>query len=327
MRVLIRAFGNPIVRLALVLAMMILTSTWAMTLLEGMAWPDALWWTVVTMTTVGYGDLSPSTAAGRAVAVVLMVTGIGIVSMLTALVASALVERRLRRNRGMDTYELEYHIVICEWNPRAREVLREIRSDRRTATTPVVLIADVPEKPDPDADLYFVRGTVDDETLRRAAVTAAATVVILGDDRLDVVARDARAVLAALTVESINRDVYTIVELVDAANVQFCERANANEVIVASEFNTMLLSRAALDHGVSGVVSDLLSTRRGNNLAKIPTPDALVGARFFDAFCHLKQAQNSIVLGIQQAAGGKVVSNPPADYEIHAGDMLIVVME
>ncbi|MQA91063.1 MAG: cag pathogenicity island protein Cag26 [Gemmatimonas sp.] len=279
------------------------------------------------MTTVGYGDLSPSTGAGRAVAVVLMVAGIGSVSMLTALVASALIERRLRHNRGMETYELEQHIVISEWNPRAREILREIRSDRRAATAAVVLIADLPEKPVADPHLYFVRGTVDEETLRRAGVAGAATVVILGDDGLDIVARDARAVLAALTVESINREVYTIVELVDAANVQFCERANVDEVIVASEFNSMLLSRAALDHGVSKVVSDLLSTRRGHNLAKIPTPDTLVGAHFFDAFCQLKQAQNSIVLGVQQAAGGKVISNPPADYEIHAGDMLIVVME
>ena len=50
--------------------------------------PDALWWAMVTVTTVGYGDTYPVTAAGRGVAVVLMLTGIGLIGVLTATVAS-----------------------------------------------------------------------------------------------------------------------------------------------------------------------------------------------------------------------------------------------
>lgn len=49
---------------------------------------DALWWAFVTSTTVGYGDISPSTAAGRIVAVILMLFGIGLVSMLTGTIAT-----------------------------------------------------------------------------------------------------------------------------------------------------------------------------------------------------------------------------------------------
>ena len=47
---------------------------------EGQSLVDGLWWTMVTLTTVGYGDLSPATAGGRMVAVSLMLTSIGIVS-------------------------------------------------------------------------------------------------------------------------------------------------------------------------------------------------------------------------------------------------------
>jgi voltage-gated potassium channel len=55
---------------------------------------DALWWAVVTVTTVGYGDKYPVSAGGRGVAVVLMLTGIGLVGVLSATVASYFVEQR-----------------------------------------------------------------------------------------------------------------------------------------------------------------------------------------------------------------------------------------
>lgn len=56
--------------------------------------PDALWWAVVTVTTVGYGDHYPVSAAGRGVAVMLMLVGIGLIGVLTATVASFFLERQ-----------------------------------------------------------------------------------------------------------------------------------------------------------------------------------------------------------------------------------------
>lgn len=61
-------------------------------LFEGTSLVDGLWWTVVTLTTVGYGDLSPGTPGGRATAVVLMVTSIGVVSFITANIAAFFIE-------------------------------------------------------------------------------------------------------------------------------------------------------------------------------------------------------------------------------------------
>jgi voltage-gated potassium channel len=55
---------------------------------------DALWWAVVTVTTVGYGDKLPVTGAGKFVAVALMLTGIGLVGVLTATVASFFVQQQ-----------------------------------------------------------------------------------------------------------------------------------------------------------------------------------------------------------------------------------------
>ena len=56
-------------------------------------WPDGLWWAITTVTTVGYGDKVPVTAGGRAVAVVLMFTGIALVSVITASLATYFVRQ------------------------------------------------------------------------------------------------------------------------------------------------------------------------------------------------------------------------------------------
>ena len=55
---------------------------------------DAIWWAIVTVTTVGYGDRYPVTPGGRGVAVVLMLVGIGLIGVLTATVASYFVEQK-----------------------------------------------------------------------------------------------------------------------------------------------------------------------------------------------------------------------------------------
>ncbi len=63
------------------------------------SYPDALWWAIVTVTTVGYGDRTPVTAGGRVVATVLMLLGIGLIGVLTATVASVFVKEHTDANK------------------------------------------------------------------------------------------------------------------------------------------------------------------------------------------------------------------------------------
>jgi voltage-gated potassium channel len=257
-----------------------------------------------------------------------MVSGIGILALLTASIASVLVTWQLRKERGMSSYNFEKHIILCEWNHRAREVLQELRSDQRVETAPIVLIAEIDMKPVDDDHLFFIQGSLNEENLSRANLEKASTVIILGDDSLDPSARDAKVVLATLTVETLNPKVYTIVELVDGANAQHCERANANEIIVGSEFNSKLISRATIDHGISKVLADLLSSRLGNNdLFKIAVPESMANQSFIEIFSEMKRANNIIVLGIQKINEGEIVSNPPADYQVKGDDHLIIISE
>ena len=63
---------------------------------------DALWWAITTVTTVGYGDITPVTPEGRLVAVVLMLAGIGVIGVFTATVASLLFEEQQTQNPETD---------------------------------------------------------------------------------------------------------------------------------------------------------------------------------------------------------------------------------
>ena len=315
-------------RLLLVIILLIISSSLALAYFEPkLSVTNAFWWSIVTLTTVGYGDITPTTVGGRIIGIIIMFFGIGILGMFTATIASIFVEKKLKENRGMKSYHFENHTILCEWNHRTKDILAELRMDNRMANAPIILIADIPEKPVDDDNLYFIQGEVTEETLKRANLAKAKTVLILGDDRLDANARDAQVVLATLTVESLNPAAYTIVELVDESNVRHCRRAHADEIIVGSEFSTRLISRAALDHGLSIVLSELLSSRVGNDIFKVPVPIPLGGKRFIEVFTAMKQQYNSIVLAVQRGSAGAVVSNPGVDFRVEKGDHLIVISE
>ncbi len=315
-------------KILIVLLVLILVSSIGLDYFEpGIHYKDALWWSIVTVTTVGYGDISPTTLGGRIIGVVIMLIGIGILGMFTATIASIFVENKMKTEKGMNSFDFKDHIILCEWNNRTREVIRELRSDSRSENKPIVLIADIDSKPIDDENLYFIKGNVSEETLQRANLSKAATVVIMTDDRLDPVARDAKSVLSTLTVETLNPDVYSIVELEDEANVRHCRRAHADEIIVGAEFSTRLISRATIDHGISKVMSELLSTQFGNDLYKIAVPSSLAGKPFIDVFTEMKRKHRCTVLAVQTGEGQDVVANPPVDLEVNGGDTLIVIAE
>ena len=64
---------------------------------------DGLWWAIQTVTTVGYGDLVPTSTVGRLVAAVVMLAGIGFLTVVTAVITSTFIESARRRLQGTET--------------------------------------------------------------------------------------------------------------------------------------------------------------------------------------------------------------------------------
>lgn len=312
-------------RIAIILAILITISSGIIAWVESISLIDSFWWSIVTLTTVGYGDIAPATAIGRVIAVINMFVGIGLLAALSASLASALVERKRKEELGMSDCYFEDHLILCEWNHRAANIVRELRAEAQAKDMPIVLIANCDRKPIDDPNLAFIHGSVSDETLRRANLPHAKTVIILGNDQLDASIRDATAVLSTLTVESLNSNAYTIVELVDPANALTCYRAQANEVIITSELSSMLISQATMNHGISKVISELLSVQAGNQLYKVPLPAGQSGQTFLEVFLYMKQTYQSIVVALQKGYEGDVISNPDNAQIVNASDYLIVM--
>jgi voltage-gated potassium channel len=97
---------HSLFRVLIAVAGTIFLGAWLVLLFEERAkgsnihdYPDALWWAIVTVTTVGYGDRFPTTEGGRVVAVILMLVGIGLIGVLTATVASVFIKEHTDANR------------------------------------------------------------------------------------------------------------------------------------------------------------------------------------------------------------------------------------
>jgi len=86
----------------------------------------ALWWGLVTMTTVGYGDVVPVTFLGRLLASGLMVIGFISLSLVTATVASVFIERKFRQEKGLEAIKVTQHILILGWPEDAEALLDQL---------------------------------------------------------------------------------------------------------------------------------------------------------------------------------------------------------
>ncbi len=313
-------------RVLLVVVVVVLLGSIGFIYFEGdMGFTDALWWSVVTLTTVGYGDISPATAGGRLVGMAVMVFGIGFLGVLTASIASVFIEERILESKGMKATEVKDHFLICGWNFRGVDIITELRGDPKSEDAPIVIIADLAERPVEDDAVHFVRGEVNSENLKKASIKDARVVIVLSDDRLDAYARDAKTILNTLTIESLNPDVYTCVELMDPKNIEYCKMANADEIIVVGELSTNLLVQAALNHGITLMISELVSNRYGKEMYMIEIPPNLVGRRFYDVMCTLKRDHDILVIGIEDEEGKNLVANPDNDYVVDGNDRLVVI--
>ena len=102
---------------------------------------DGLWWCVVTLTTVGYGDIYPVTPGGKIVATIIMFIGLSFYALLTSTISTVLIQRA-RSNQGqeMEIATLEHQVVLCGWNETGLTLLQDLLS--RPGMPQVVVLTD-----------------------------------------------------------------------------------------------------------------------------------------------------------------------------------------
>jgi voltage-gated potassium channel len=271
---------------------------------------DGIWWAVVTMATVGYGDKYPVSLGGRVVGLLLICSGVGLMSLLTATIASLFVEKKLKEGKGLETVKEKDHIVICGWNQHTEEVLQGLTNFVTAKERGIVLINEL-SVDEVDAlklkyakyNLKFLRGNyVHEDVLLRANVTKAQFALIMADtsgshakDRLD-----ERTTLAALAIKSLAPSIKTIAELLDGENKPHLKRANVDEIIIRGEHIGSLLASAINSPGIPRLFSSMLSLGDSNKLWRAEIPKQYVGRTFGELFRHYREKQQAILIGFLQ---------------------------
>ena len=254
---------------------------------------DGVWWSIITFSTTGYGDIVPVTVAGRILAIVTIILGVGAMSLLSGALASFLVERSARARSGlMDFKELKDHLVICGWRPDMKDILRDILATSSDLEPDhVVLVSSVePEKvhelqeEDDLHGLNFVRGDYYSEAaLQRANVRGARKVVIIADmlDSTAISEVDSKTVMAVLTVKSIARDVYVTAEILDRKYESYLKHAQCDEILFSRDFARQMIASSSATNGLSHIIRQLLGQgASGSRLTTVDIPRQFVNKSY-----------------------------------------------
>ena len=275
---------------------------------------DAIWWTLVTAATVGYGDKVPLTTGGRLVAILVMLLGIGLLGMITGRIASWLVAWKIKEGSGLaDQKKIKKHFVICGWKDEMVSVLEDILCiNPRLSDEDIVVVSTVEQakmenlRSNPNLqNVRFVRGDyVDENVLLRANIKKADRVLVLADKSSQASDQevDARTVMTVLTIKTISRDIYTCVELIDSKFKRYLENVHCDEIILSREHNRMLLANATAASGIAHIVQDLLNVEGGRLITK-NFPGRFVGDSFASLSSYFMEGESGILIGLLENTG------------------------
>lgn len=284
---------------------------------------DAVWWAVVTMSTVGYGDLVPKTPQGKIVAVAAFFTGIVLIAVLTASIASRLVERLVIKVKPKDTSNLENHILVLGWNENGEKIIGNVERDCDKDTEIIVMCSPDMEPILPDGVLLAKGNFTKLEELKKVSAQNAKVVMILADTRAGT-DTDSKTILTVMAVKRIsNGKARCICEVFSSEDREYLESAGADEIIVRSELAGSILSRTVYNPGIGEFLQNLLQFEGSSTILMKPALPQQVGMRFGDLLGQMYKGHNEILLGLSRDSS--MLTNPDSDEFIQSGDILFIL--
>lgn len=286
---------------------------------------DSIWWALVTMSTVGYGDMVPLSLPGRVVASITMIGGPLLLVSLVGSMALIVYEEWRRVVKGMSNVVSKKHVIICGWNPRSSDAVDELRLSHKFKKCPITIIDDkIDTKPVDDSMVSFVHGNPANTAVLEQANTKEANFAIVFAEDASPVA-DQKTALTVLAIKNLNSSIQSCAELNDSKNEPHLIRAGCDVVINTGDLTSKLLALSIENSAINKVVSELVSRKRGNEVYRVKVPSKYSSKSFQDAFQSLKQSHNVIVVGIE--TGGKSMINPPSDILLSVDDYLLVISD
>lgn len=280
---------------------------------------NALYQTVTTVATVGFGEVEPLTPAGQVFTMVLIVLGVGTVFWTLGVLIEALVEGELsevfgRRRMERRIESMRDHVVVCGWGRVGREIAHLIGASGRG-----VVVVDV----DPDR-VATVPGTVvlgdatDDTVLCRAGIERASVLVAA-------LATDAANLYVTLSGRALRPDLFILARARDESSEPKLLRAGADRVVNPQRIGAQRIAAFALQPSVAEfldvVMHDGSLEFRLEEVVVAPGSD-LVGRSLRDS--HLRDRTGALVLALR-APSGEFLTNPVPETVIAAEHVLIAI--
>ncbi len=308
----------------LLLILIFVVGTVGYHILEGWPFLEALYATVVTLGTVGYGDFYPKSNEGRIFAIFLIIFGVGTMAYTFAMIMESFMEGRLKKILGRGKLKkqiskMRNHYIICGCGKIGYLICKELSGEGLD-----FIVIDNNEKliqRVEDEGFVYVNGSAtDDQTLVEAGVERARGIV-------STLPTDADNLYVVLAARELNPDVYIVARFEDEASERRLMKAGANRVISpykvgGSRMTLALLRPAMLDFVEITTGTQRLSLRMEE--VHVGGSSYVIGKSLADS--GLRREYDLIIVAVHKESG-TMVFNPAALYVIEKGDNLIAIGE
>ncbi len=295
--------------------------TLGFSLLEPLTLLDSLYLTVMTMATVGYGDVHPLSRGGRSFAIVFMLVSVAVVGFLLSTAIQALVQSEIvaaygQRRRYREIGKLRNHFIICGAGRVGSRIIRELQ--RRDE--PFIVIERQQEQVagliEEDV-LVLVRDATLEETLRDAGVEHARALAACLPD-------DADNVYVVLTARGLNDKLHIVSRAVEEQAEPKLIRAGANRVIAPVIIGGQRMVQALTKPAVADFIDSIAAEDLDLDFEEVVVAPSSIyaGRKLRDT--NIRAELNVVIIALRRR-GGAMAFNPAGDSDIEAGDMLIAI--
>jgi len=306
----------------LILILVISFGTSGYTLIEGWSPLDALYMTLITLTTVGFGEVHPLSPSGKVFTMILVVMGIGGVAYTLSVIGQMIVEGEIkkllgRRKMQKGLKELEDHYIVCGFGRVGRRIAQELCVRK----VPFVVIDKDPpkiEQAEKDCFLFVQGDATSDQTLQEAGIKRAKGLITA-------VVNEADNVFIVLSARQLNPKLFITARVESDEAEKKLLRAGANKVISPHKIGGIRMALTAIRPNLVDFMS-VVTFDQDTDLTieeiQIKPDSPLVQSSLRD--CAIRREFGIMVVGIKKV-GKEVFLNPSPETKIEAGDILIVI--
>lgn len=284
---------------------------------------DAFYLTIISLMTVGYGDIVPETDAGKTFALILIPLGVAVVTYAMGAVASYFIEHQLSVkvwNKRMEhnIKHLEGHIVVCGLGRVGKQVFEQLKEE----DVQVVYIHDSEEEMVEilsEGTLRIIGSPLDDGILKEANVEKARGLIAT-------LPSDSDNVFITIKAKALNEKIEVVSRAENAGSEDVLLRAGASRVINPSTIGGRELVSSVLRPEGTDLVNLLIHTKeKEQSLEEVSLENAckLVGKTLKEAA--IRSEMSITVLAIRR--GDKLISNPSSNEKLQDKDILIIYGE